>query len=594
MKQKTIGKSFLPVLMALISTLAVIARLELYLGGDDNLLFSLFNRLYNTFNVNYLADIIIFAAFIVVFKKFLENETKFEIGTALFSVALAFLYELAIFYDKYNASDYMFISVYQCFMTVLTVLGFTQLIYVLLRAIIVILDKKQQNGVASKDNFFKRHIFSISFIAIFTVWLTWNLVNYPGSMNPDSELQLEMYLGRTNWSNWHPVLSTLLMGICYSIGSSIKDANLGLFIYCLLQTITGSLVFALTIKKMKDYGASQGFTLGTLIFFAFEPMWGAYAQWFEKDFLYTQAICLQLIVMADIFLKRNCEGKDFWKLLLSSLLAVFLRNNGIYAIIPALICMGLYFKKKSRRNVFITLALTVTLFETATRALYPAIGIESTSVSETLSPLIQQTARYTVEYESELTDEERAILTENFGSIDNLKKYDARESDTVKIHYNHHDFKGYISIWFKGLIKHPGVYFEATLNGAYGYLAPVATDTGAWPQRDLSDLQQELGVYHTYSGALVKLYIWLWNLSMQLPILRVLTCPGLYTWVILILGYICIKRKKSSLLILLVPSLISILVCIASPLANAMRYALPIVACSPLLITITVNSQSDK
>lgn len=579
-------------LLAAFFTVTVFSlRLELYQGIDENKLLTIFNKLYNSFSSNALLEVVAIIGLFFFYDKWLKKERGFDIFTAIISFALSFSFILATFYSKYNASDYMWGNIFQVGMTVVTLLGFSLFIYALLRMILL---RESKETPKQKDSFLEKHFFIVSAVAIFTFWMIWVIGNYPGSINPDSILQLKYFRGEEPWSNWHPPLSSILMGVCFSVGNKIKDANFGFFLYCLFQTITGSFIFAFALKKLKDFGVSVRALILALLYICLVPIFGCYAQWFEKDFLYTQVVVLFLTFLLCIYTKKTCEKKDLCRLILSALFCIFLRNNGIYAIIPSLIALLIWIKKEEKKHVAIALLTALASFVLIVKVMFPIIGVSATSVSESLGVMFQQTARYAVEYPGEIDDYEKEVLDKNFQGMEHLYNYDPRINDPVKIYYNHSDFKGYLKVWFHQFFKHPGVYFESFFNGTYGYLAPVENDIGAWVQREYFDYQIELGAFHPTDNMVNKTLVWAWNLSQKLPILRFLTMPGLYTWITIVCAWYVLKRKQASKLILMIPAFINILVCMASPLALAMRYALPTLACSVILLLYVFGTNEQK
>lgn len=95
---------------------------------------------------------------------------------------------------------------------------------------------------------------------------------------------------------------------------------------------------------------------------------------------------------------------------------------------------------------------------------------------------------------------------------------------------------------------------------------------------------QEIGIHHVLDVKYTKLFAEVWYLSMTALLVKCLCTPGIYTWIVRLLTIMLIKYKKISGLILFVPSYVNIIVCLASPLADAIRYELPAVASVPLLI----------
>jgi len=585
MRERT--KNIWSTILAIFSCMALFSRYELYQGDGSNILGIVLHRFYNSFNISAMPALVVAVALFFLYKFVFENSDKFMVGTYILSFVMAFLYVLSTFYSKYDSSKYLYANSYQIIMTVICVVGLSGVIYASLVLLLATIEKERINPYKYSENFFERHFFIFSVTIILASWLVWIIGNYPGTGNSDSNDQLMFFLGQKTWSTWHPPLSSVIMGVCFSLGKLIIDANFGFFLYCVFQSISGAVIFSYGFKKLKDYGVAIGYCAAGVLFFALLPVWGSFAQYFEKDFLYTQLIVLQLIFSADILIKQECDKKDYIRLTIASLLAVFLRNNGIYAVIPGLLLLAIMLKKISRGYVLGCLAVVLILYEGMVRLAFPAMGMEKSSASETFGIMFQQTAKYVIDHPEDVTLEEKEVLEANFQSLDKFKKYNPRIFDCVKIYYNNKDFDGYVKVWKAQLMRHPGSYIEATLNGAYGYMAPVDTDMGGWLQEEYDEYQTEQGIYHPTTGW-VGYLIWFWNIAQVIPVLNILCMPGFYTWVILILTWLLIKKKRAVGLVLLVPSFMNVLVCVASPLANAMRYTIPVAAATPFLIGIVI------
>ncbi len=65
--------------------------------------------------------------------------------------------------------------------------------------------------------------------------------------------------------------------------------------------------------------------------------------------------------------------------------------------------------------------------------------------------------------------------------------------------------------------------------------------------------------------------------------------PGTYTWFLLIMTVYLIYRKRTKGIVLYIASFMNILICIASPVNGLVRYTLPLMACTPLLIGWNYN-----
>ena len=589
-KRKDMLQNIICALLALVSMLALNMRNTLYEGFcAENGIGNLISRCYNTFQSTDYTDIIVVIAFHVFFLWVLRKQQKICISGAIVSFFLAFSYVLAMFYRNFDSTEFLFGDTFQTVMALFEITGIGILIYFLLSAADYYFNGLINKAADAKENKvirrLKNNFFIVSVHFIFICWLVWLLLTYPGSVNPDSIIQLRNFYGDLDWTAWQPPFSTMIMGGLFHLGKSMIDANFGMFLYNFFQGLAGALVFSYALSRLVKRGVPFMIPVCGMLFFGLTPMWGAYVQWFEKDFLFTVAVVLFTALISEIVLDRACSVKMLICICLSGILMALLRNNGIYVIIPTLIGCIFYLKGKDCRKIISGLVIILVGYILVTKALYPALGIGKTSPAETMGFMLQATARYVQEYPDEVTEFEKEVLSNNLVSYDALYNYEPRISDPVKIYYTHADFGSYIKIWFQMFFKHPMVYIESYLNGAYGYMAPVSRDIGAYINLDGYDTYlRELGVEHPDNGNLRYLAVWIWNTNLEMPLIKYTVSPGLYTWLTVAALWLMIKNKRKVGIILAIPNLINILVCTASPLADAMRYALPTVAVMPLLI----------
>ena len=561
-------------------------RFEVSGGGfpDSKLLNSL-NKLYNSFSPVNFADLVVLFAVWRLFHHVFSKERRIDQGTGIFSFVLSVLLVTCISFQKYNSSVLVLGSGFQLALSVFCICGFWMLIYLTVRSVFFLLDRgKDAQKAEQESGFYSRHFWLFGTVVIFAGWFPWILMNYPGTSCPDGILQLKEFLKDAEWAGGHPPLSTLIMGSLFSLGRWIADANFGFFLYCFFQTCVGAVVFAYSMKKLLDLGISAKWCTVGILFFAFSPFWGAYAQWFEKDLLYTEITVLQAVFVLEILRKRSCSVKDAVVLTISGLLAALLRNNGIYAIVPTLFLLAVWLKKQNRRRVFLALFITVLIYGILTNGIYYSLlNMARPSPAEALSIPFQQTARYVVCYGDEVTAGEREVI-DRVLSFEGMQNYDPVISDPIKGFYHGADLGEYYKIWFQMFWKHPGCYVSAFLNKGYGYLASVSQNIEAWIGLDYYPYDEELGIHHVFDIDVSNVLVQIWWMSMTLPLVKYLCTPGMYTWVLLVLALFLWKRRKWGALILFVPSMVNVLVCLASPLADAIRYELPTVAAVPLLI----------
>lgn len=579
-------------------------RFEICVGGfaESNLLNGL-NKLYNAFYGFDYADLLILAAVFCMFRTVEKRDRKPDVGTGILSLVFAVLLVVCISFRKFNHAGFLLDNSFQMMLSAFCILGFWILLYLVLRLVFHLFEQKGSlrdtlaakdtvvgETVAGKQPVFEKHFLMFGFLIILLGWLPWLVLNYPGTSCPDGISQLKQFLGDMEWGSAHPPLSTAIMGILFSAGRGLVDANFGFFLYCLFHTCVGAWVFSFSMKKLHQLGIPVKWCTVGILFFAFSPFWGTYAQWFEKDLLYAEMATLQAVYLLEIIQTRQCDRKNAVLVTIIGILAALLRNNGIYAIAPALLLLVFWLKGASRKRMLLVFLSTMVLFEGITGFLYGSVlGISKPAAAEAFSIPFQQTARYVCEYGDEVTDYEREVI-DSVLSYEAMTDYNPVISDPIKIHYKGGELSEYIKVWFRMFWKHPGCYVSAFINKGYGYLAPVSQNIEAWIQLEYPEYPESLGIHHVFGEVASNLLVQIWNLSMTLPLIKYLCTPGLYTWILLALALLLWKHRKYGALILFVPSFMNVLVCLASPLADAIRYELPTVAVMPLLIGWTYYS----
>ena len=508
---------------------------------------------------------------------------------------MSVLYHVCVSFRD-NNSFWKFSSSADIFQLFGKIILLTLIVYIVLSGLYLMLLHVPLRNEKVPSVKYRRAFLFISWGFIVICYIPWLLCSYPGSANPDTIVQFQNYFGETSRSMWQPPFSSLLMGLCYSVGKFLVDANFGFFLYQLLQTVVAGFVFSYSMYKLMEMGLRRIFCFIGILFYAVTPIWGGYAQWVEKDFLFAVMIVLEVVMAADILYKKECTPHKGIALCIVSLLCVFLRNNGIHAILPCMIALAFNLKGKFRRNLLIVTATVLIIFESVTRIILPACGIGRPPVSETIGVMFQQTARTVCIYPDDLTEEEISVLEENFRSIDNLKEYQPNINDPVKICYTHAAPKGYFVTWFKMLLRHPQVYVAAYVNGAYGYLAPVKVDMGAYIMQEYPEyLTERLGLYHVFSKDLQMRFLYYLYGSGNAPVIKYLSMPGTYSWIVFICVFeiLALGKKKKSLTVF-IPALVTIMVCTISPLSCAMRYLIPVALQTPFLIGFTLQLTPER
>ncbi len=480
-------------------------------------------------------------------------------------------------------------------------IGYFVLFYIGIPCIFRFLDSSLLHRWSATQNktlrfIFNKHPLAAPWLIILICWLPFLIAFFPGCVSWDMFGQLKQYFGIWELTSHQPPLSTLLAGLCLQTGRSLGSENLGIFFYTALQTIAFSFSLSFSIFYMGKIKAPYWLRIFALAFFALCPLFPGYAQWVVKDTIFTAAMIFYLIFLIELV--RRPENILYRPLrlicfILIILLVSMFRNNGIYIIfLSAPFLLFTLKTKKNRRIVLSVLLGTLILLTCYSKILLPAVGVSKGSIAEALSIPLQQTARYVKIHGDEVTPEEKEAIDKILDYDRLAELYNPEISDPVKATFRKdastEDIKAYFTVWFQGLCKHPETYIQATMHNVYGYFYP---NVCIWEYNgrgfSTTTAPDEQGDFHFHTleafgkvRSLLEKWSIAWN---KIPVIGTFYRLGNYTWLIILLACYLFSRKKYRETILLLPYLLLILVCIASPVNRYVRYFLPIISSLPVV-----------
>lgn len=494
------------------------------------------------------------------------------------------------------------------FGTFVKAFGFYFLIHIIISFIIKsfpVLSNKKDIKEYKFVKIFNKHplLFSMGIMAL--CWSVYYISFYPIVLSPDPSFQIKQFLGeKTKYldysinindnvtiTNHHPVFHTALIGSFTKLGVALGNVNVGLFLYSLLQGLFMAFTLAKTITLLKEKGIQNKYLLGMLAIYAFVPMFPLYAINGNKDVYYSLFI-LWLLMFLFKYIDSNKEKltiKDSILLFVILLFICLFRNNGIYIVIILFPFMLLY-KRINFKKIGVVFISIMALYFSYQNVLLPGLGITKGSVRETLSIFFQQTSRYVINHEDELSEKDKKIIG-NIIDYDNIKKdYKPEISDPIKNTFNKYaskeDLKDYFKVWFNGLTKHPITYIDATLNNIYGYFD--IEDINWYIYTSFDSRITNLVDYHYNDLNSMRASLTYWAKAYPyIPIIGLVSNIAFSTWIIIALGIWLITSRQRKYLIFLIPSYVSLLVCIASPVNTYFRYAMPNVFAIPFIIGVS-------
>lgn len=574
-------------------------------------------KIHNPFKVGLMTVCIVSGLLLIFYKKM--KGYRVNLLENILSVIFSIFMILGFSYAKMNSWQLVFGNFRMFFISIIIFIGYYEffkrifcLINIKIQCIRVQDYKLEEMGkLRCLIEFIDERPFLSSVIIIITFWLIYIIAFYPVILSPDPSFQIKQFFNvdtkyaesvikldeNVNITNHHPVVHTLLLGGCISLGRLIGSDNFGLFIYSMIQVGILSATLSYTIKYLKKVNVSLKVRVMLLIIYSIVPMFPFYAMSAVKDTIYTSFIILYVIFLYD-FITFNKEKKITNMKLIYIILLLFLislfRNNGIYVVVLSFpFIIG--YSKKNRIKTLAALTIFLALTTCYSKVILPYFKITNGSIREMLSIPFQQTARYVKYYGDEISEKDKKAIDKILTYDTIVERYDPELSDPIKNKYNKYatddDLKDYFKVWYKGLLKHPGTYIEATINNVYGYFYPNSIKWYTYYSYDKRITKDNL-VDYSYNNLqnLRDSLVLYQGIFPYIPFVGLISNIGFNTWILLIMGAYLIIFKKRQYLIVLMPLYASVLICIASPANTYFRYAMPYIFSNFVLIPLLLNS----
>lgn len=538
--------------------------------------------------------VILVLALMGFYHKLLSPKEKLLPSAAVTGALFALFFLVGQSYEALDSAQLIFGNRYLFILSVLMFCGYLVFFYVLSAALFRKLDSLRLPAVSGPRQPFVQ--FLIYFGIIFLCWLPTLLICYPGSLSYDGMFQLGQYLGNTPMTGHHPWPATMLMGTIVDLGRGVS-LELGVFLYVLFQSLVCSAAFGATCLSARQVLGKTAAVL-SLLFFALVPTWSAYAQFFVKDTIFFGVFAaFFLSVVLFVHTRGRCSWLVWAGLFVTGIASTLLRNNGLYIVVTSILVLVFAADSwKKRGALVLTGAVILALNLFVSQTLMPSLGIEPGSVREMLSLPFQQTARYAIEYSEELTAEDIEIIDAVLDYETVITQYDPRGADPVKNTYrgDGESLKEYFKLWLRCGLKHPGVYLEATWDMVFGYFLPgYRFGTYGGHYFSIAAPQYEVEIHFAHPDAVYALDS-LSRLFSVIPGALLLSSPGTFSWVLIWCCAALLRRRKWLPIVATLPLWLSLAINCVSPVNGLLRYALPMMASTPLLIVFTIAHVTER
>jgi hypothetical protein len=459
-------------------------------------------------------------------------------------------------------------------------------------------------GILFSDK--KRSIFVV-WAVLFICWLPAWLAYYPGIFSYDAPWQFLEIVGEVPYHNFHPLLHTLFMEVCFRVGWVFGGNAAGLIIYSLVQMFLMSFILSYALWRLAVMRLHIVLRLVILVFFVFNPVVAVFSFVLAKDSLAGGFFVLVTVSLAEMIQDKDAFFKTPKRpilLAVFSLLLCLLRNNVMIALILFLILLLIVPAYKGYRRgllpVFGSVILATILI---TGPLFTAFHINGTSKAEALSVPLQQVALATVNHGIEFSDAQREAIDEvflpNMATDFNLRIADPVKSKLIVSEFDK-DTGKYVGLWFQLLKKYPTDYINAALNLNLAYWYPDTKQPDAYSNRDYIEtyIYENHGIErHSKIPWLLNLYESLVNKVEQqkIPVVGFLFNIGAPIWFVFFWMIMCRLKGRGDATVFLLPAVVIWLTFLLGPVAN-LRYMYPLMLASPIylgmLLQMNANAQS--
>ncbi len=144
--------------------------------------------------------------------------------------------------------------------------------------------------------------------------------------------------------------------------------------------------------------------------------------------------------------------------------------------------------------------------------------------------------------------------------------------------------------------KHPDCYIQSFINNTYAYFYP--TNNRWYIYFNERKTLNEIGNFNYHYNSLnnVRKVLIAYGKSFRnIPIVGLLSNIGFNSCLTIIyVVYFAINKEKKKYIIMLLPSIVTILVCLASPVNNYFRYAMPVIFTMPITTIFFIKEINKK
>lgn len=467
---------------------------------------------------------------------------------------------------------------------------------------------KKENMIERKPLKSKWKSWLLAFVMIMAGWIVVWLAYYPGLWNYDPYQVYQVMTG--NYTKYHPLVHTLMLGWCYVYGLYQGNANIGVILYDFIQMSIMAGIFSYAYVYVKEHISNKWFHAGVLLFFAVFPVHSIMAISTTKDTIFSGLVLLGIILVYRIFENKEVSHKirSIFLLVVIVLMMLF-RNNAMYAFLVSIVFAVILFAfKKVNLKIVLFMLVCVVAYKSCDIALAKSLQAVDGPVGEMLCVTSQQFGRI-YNLADEIGDEESKQMIEQFYQMD-AALYNPYLTDTMKSQLkNVDDTEGmleYFKTALKLFMRYPVVSVESFIYLTQGYW-----DVNDTSHADIYGFYGLVGyrfgyimttVFEGYGitrdSKLPELEMFLEraftdNEYQNIPLISLIFAPATYLWFLMFCTIVMIKNKEWGHLMVYSFLWGYMLTLFLGPCV-LIRYVYLLVVSLPIMICTLLNSISNK
>ena len=440
------------------------------------------------------------------------------------------------------------------------------------------------------------------FLAVFAFliisWLPYTLTFMPFGVFSDTDSVIRQATGDKVLTNHHPVLYTFMWRAIYKIGNLLRPGDFYLKLFSILQELAAAAVYAYCIFRLRALNAGRRLIVLSALFFAFVPLVPLYVASLWKDTLFCLALFAYTLWMTGVV--RSHEAiysadkvplSHLVSFAVSSLLMIFLRNNGLYIFAASSVIILLYLLSKygPRKLLPLTAVFAVILgfALVITGPVYDRFGLNVDEKVESYGIPLQQAAFIDVT-DGQISAQDQAFLDQLIPKESLKEAYTPLSVDGTKWHkdfdseFLNRNSSEFLRVYARLVRDNPVKAVKAYCLATFGFWSTAKTTGNGY-----ISVRMFIKKHMEQTDYFKKLFGY--PIAVILVPRKYISYAALF-WLVLLMFVILLEKRQYKYLIPFTPALTGwATVMVATPVAFSFRYVYFLFLLQPVFVYLLVT-----